>query len=150
LSSYGLKVTNQLLRVVEFPCVGEVAANLGIDNGTPVLSVERLRYAKNTPVIYSVDFLEKKRLPETWTEQDLCGSLFEYLEQQAGILLDNSQATIRSTSLPVELDELMGSPKVCWILLEQVIFDRQGEPLIFSKDYHRGDYILFNVHRYRR
>jgi DNA-binding GntR family transcriptional regulator len=80
----------------------------------------------------------------------LRGSLFDYLEEQAGIVLDNSQATIRSTLPSPELDELMGRPRVSWILLEQVIFDRQGEPIIFSKDYHRGDYILFNVRRYRR
>jgi hypothetical protein len=46
---------NRLLRVAEISSIGS-SANLGIDNA-PVLS-ERLRYAKNTPIIYSVDFLE--------------------------------------------------------------------------------------------
>jgi DNA-binding GntR family transcriptional regulator len=36
-----------------------------------------------------------------------------------------------------------------WILFEQVNYDQYGEPIIYSKDYHRGDAITFRVSRYR-
>jgi DNA-binding GntR family transcriptional regulator len=36
------------------------------------------------------------------------------------------------------------------VLFEQVNYTAEGEPIIFSRDYHRSDYIKFHINRYRR
>jgi GntR family transcriptional regulator len=115
-----------------------------------VISIERIRYAKTTPIIYSIDILPKSKLPEDWKEDDFKGSLFNYLETRCGVYLDHSQASIRATLLHGEINQMISDPLIPWVLLEQVLYDRNGEPISLSRDYHRGDYIVFHVRRFRR
>lgn len=150
LAGYDIEATNQVLRVSEAPVEGEISASLGLDAGAPVLSIERVRYANDTPIIYSIDCFEKRLLPEGWSEADLHGSLFSYLEENCGIELDHSQATIRATQLPEDIRRLLNTTVLPWTLLEQVIYNRQGEPVVFSSDYHRGDALVFHLRRFRR
>ena len=150
LADYNLDATDQLLQVVEMESSGDISQKLGIDDGAPVISIERIRYAKITPIIYSIDILPKRVLPEDWKEDDFKGSLFNYLESRCGVYLDHSQASIRATLLRGEINQVITDPLIPWILLEQVLYDRSGDPISLSRDYHHSDYIVFHVRRFRR
>ncbi len=149
LTSYQIKTENNLLRVEIHPPDAELCALLQINASENVLSIERIRYAANTPIIYSIDTIPVHFLPEDWQEDDFKGSLFEYIERRLGKPLHYSQATIHASrledvTLPFETKSLS------WILLKQVIYTDMGEPIIYSRDYHRGDRIQFHVRRVRR
>jgi GntR family transcriptional regulator len=150
LESYDIQASDKLIEVEKLKAFGEICDQLGVEEGTDLLAIKRLRFAKNTPIIYSIDILPRKILPEIWREEDFKGSLYTYLEEQCHIQLDHAQATIRATLLRGEVNELVPDPLTPWILLEQLIYDRDGRPIIFSKDYHQGDHIVFHVRRYRR
>ncbi len=149
LTSYRISTENKLLRVDVHDPDTELCGLLLIKPTDQVLSIERLRYAGNTPIIYSIDTIPLRFLPNDWSEQDFKGSLFEYIEDRLGKPLRYSQATIHACRLE-NLNLPFEPADLTWILLKQVIYSDPSEPLIFSRDYHRGDRIQFHVRRVRR
>ncbi|PWH19565.1 MAG: hypothetical protein DDG59_02735 [Anaerolineae bacterium] len=149
LSSYNISTENKLLKVERHSPNSELCGLLQIDSNQEVLSIERIRYAGSLPIIYSIDTIPVKFLPNQWSEEDFKGSLFEYVEEKLRKPLRYSQATIHACriereSLPFESENLT------WILLKQIIYSDLAEPIIYSRDYHRGDRIQFHVRRVRR
>ncbi len=132
------------------PANPEYAGALSLELGQPVVVISRLRYAEKIPVIYSLDILAENILPEAWSEADFSGSLFDYLRENCSIRLDHSQTTVRAVMLDPEDTPFANELDAPWILLEQVIFSQLDIPAVYSKDFHRGDYISFNVRRIRR
>ena len=149
LAGYGIQVTTRVVGVKESLPDENIASNLAVERDQPVVCIERIRYAENIPVIYSIDILPKSKLNGAWEESSFEGSLLELLEDR-GILLDHARTKIR---VVLNDSNLMRSPiadtLVPWILLEQVNYSQDDEPIIYSFDYHRGDSITFQVNRLR-
>jgi len=150
LANYQIGSSAKVLNVNEEPATPKIAANLGIDEGVPVICIERTRSVGDIPVIYSVDIIAKKRLPSPCNPSDFQGSLLSYLKERCDTLLDYSHTVIKA----VPGHELMHigidiTPDIPWILLLQTNYDPYGEPIIYSRDYHRSDYISFHVRRLR-
>lgn len=150
LANYDIGNNIKVLNLTEQPASPEIAANLGVDEGTPVICIERTRSVGDVPVIYSIDIIEKKRLPSPSYPADFQGSLLSYLKEHCDILLDYSHTIIKA----VPGNELMHTgintdPDIPWILLIQTNYNPYGEPIIYSRDYHRSDYISFHVRRLR-
>lgn len=150
LSGFGIESVDKIIKIVESDASEEVSTHLNLAVGTPVVSIWRLRYAGKIPIIFSIDTLARERLPGTFSRADLKGSLFTFLEKHCGIRLDHSLATLRAACLPEEVREEVTNHSDSWILMEQVICDREGVAIIYSKDYHHTDYITFHVRRFRR
>lgn len=151
LADYGLDVTNRVLSASENPADPQLAATMSLAPGTPVICVERARYAENVPVIYSLDYMPSARLDAAF---DFChyeGSLFKLLDERWGVYPEYTRTTIRSViSKKMVPPSVVSDPTVPWILLEQVNYDSQGEVVIYSKDFHHGEYVTFHLLRYRR
>jgi GntR family transcriptional regulator len=150
LSAYSIPSVNKLLKVERSAADHETAQALKLELEQPLVVISRLRYAESIPVIYSMDILPESLLPDGWVEADFTGSLFEYLQKNCGILLDHSQTSVRAVMLDTQTTPFARDLDGPWILLEQVIFNQEDVPVLYSKDYHRGDYISFSVHRIRR
>ena len=150
LAEHGIRATARVISAETLPASAEQAEHLHLAAGAPVVAIERIRYAQDLPVIYSIDILPGHRFPAGWTAADLQGSLLLFLER-AGINVDHAHSTIRAVTLDEAPAARVGVPlDTCWILLEQINYSVSGEPLIYSRDYHRGDAIHFHVMRYRR
>ncbi len=150
LAGYNLHTATKVLEVKEIPANSKISTELGIPDGSPVIFIERIQYAKDIPIIYSIDIISKSKLPGPVEKSLFEGSLFKYLEEKCHLNLDYTRSTIRAVNtLEAIPSQVQVDPCVAWILLEQVNFDRNGDPIIYSKDYHRGDYITFHVNRYR-
>lgn len=146
LDSFGYQVETDVLGVRRRPA-GEVAERLLVAADEPVLEVERLRRTGGEPLIYSVDVLPARLLDGR--EPNFAGSLVVILAK-AGVELAYSHARIRAAALPRGVGRRIGvAASVPWLLLEQVNFDTDQTPVIFSFDYHRGDRFEFDVVRQR-
>jgi GntR family transcriptional regulator len=151
LEEYQLDHRNKVLSAVEKPAGKEIANKLKIGVGDPIIFIERIRFAGEKPVIYSTDSLPATLATTEWRANDFSGSLLTFLEQQWGIVLDFTHSTIRAVTLKRDLARRIGvAEDIPWIMLEQINYQADGLPLIFSQDYHRGDTIYFHVIRYRR
>jgi GntR family transcriptional regulator len=150
LAGYDIRSSVQVLSVSEEPATPEVALFLEIDEGTPVISIERARSVGDIPIIYSIDILEQRHFDCPWQPSDFEGSLLDFLKERCDILLDFAYTQIKVVAGAEMITKgIHTNPEVPWILLIQTNFNQLGDPIIFSKDYHRSDYVSFHVRRSR-
>lgn len=150
LEAFGIQVSTRVLDVKPIPADTDIAWQLQIEVDQPVIAIERVRYAMNKPVIYSVDMICEDLIGDSWKKEDFKGSLLRVLEEKSNVFLDYSIATIRAViSQDVIPPEIEIDPNIPWIVLIQTNFTNIGQPIIYSKDYHRADDISFKVKRLR-
>jgi DNA-binding GntR family transcriptional regulator len=65
-----------------------------------------------------------------------------------GVVIAYCNATISAAELPAAAHGA-GFPKLPFVLMEQVNFDTDHAPALYSLDYHRGDRFKFSVVRTR-
>ena len=150
LNERGIEHRARICEVKEIPAGTEVAERLQIREGEPVISIERIRFAKKSPGIYSIDILPASIASTPWKESDFKGSLLKFLEDQWGTTIAYTHSAIKAVVPDAALAEKVGCDQdVPWILLEQVNYSENGTPIVYSKDYHHGDHISFHVMRFR-
>jgi GntR family transcriptional regulator len=153
LGSRGYAVTNRVVSVTVEPANEQEAAALDQPVGTEVIRLERVRLQYGDPLIYSVDVVPRTLIEAPLDHRDWSGSLLDMLELR-GIRVVSAAAQILATRLPPAARGALGpdlaDPDGPWILLVQRNLDEAGRPVIYSRDYHRGDRFTFNVVRRRR
>lgn len=128
-----------------------VRTRLNLSRGAAVVVLERVRLAQGEPVIFSRDIFRRSMVNGELRADDFSGSLLSVMEGQWNTRLAYSKAVVSAVNLGAELSERIGVPDdTPWILLEQVNYDAQDQPVLYSKDYHRGDKFQFHVLRRRR
>jgi GntR family transcriptional regulator len=151
LQEHGIRAGVRLVEVSRREADEVVARALQLPVGTPVIHLERVWSQRAGPVIYSVDILPEALLGPTWTQRDFQGSLLELIEARSGRVLGHAQSEVRAVTLPPPLARRVGvSPATAWLRMDQVNFDTAGQPMIYSQDHHRGDWITFHAVRLRR
>ncbi len=148
----GIAVDTQVLCVKKIPADDLVSARLRLRPGEEVYYVERTRKTKGEIIIYSIDIFPASLVPGPLPPEVFQGSLVSVLEENLGTrLLDYSRATISAVVLDQALCQKLGLDcGSAWVLMEQVNFNERDQPVLFSKDYHRGDHFQFHVLRRRR
>ena len=146
LTSLGYSIETEVLAFGAEPA-GEHADLLRLETDRPLTRVERLRSSGGTALIYSIDLVPTHLLGDA--ERPLEGSLIAELEAR-GVQIARARATIRAAALPRAVARRVGVlPSQPWLLLEQLHFDQDDRPVVWSLDYHRGDRFEFNVLRQR-
>lgn len=150
VADLGYTMTTRVLDVRREPAHDRAAAALGVDEGTPLLCLERLRVVDNQPAIYSLDiFLASLADPDrplaAWE-----GSLFTYLEERTGLHVTHSTTTLRAVLLDAATRARIGARAgLPWLLMEQTNYAGDSHPLVYSLDYHHGNLFSFDVLRNR-
>lgn len=147
LSGLGYSARTLVLSVQEgMPDEVERAA-LAIDADRPVVRVERLRSEGEVPLLYSVDTLVLDHIPGPVKHVDWSGSISSLLHDQ-GRGLTFSTARIQALNLPPDVAARYSLSEFDpWLLITETAYSMTGEPVIYAKDYHRGDMFSFNVLR---
>jgi GntR family transcriptional regulator len=150
MADFGYTVDNRVLRVLEETPTPHVARQLLLDPGETILHLERVRLSRGKPLIYSIDMFPRALIPGPWQNQDWSGSLFTLFDQDLDVRVVSSSATISAAALSDELCAEIGTPAgTPWLLMEQLNMTKTGQPVIFSRDYHRGDTFQFFITRRR-
>jgi GntR family transcriptional regulator len=147
MESLGYRVVNRVLAVDEGPARAEEARALHLTPGEPVIRLERVRLQGDDPLIYSLDVVPRGLLGERAPDGAWDGSLGELLASR-GHEMASATAEIRAVTLDRAVARRIGWPGgKSWLLMVQTNFTRDGRPIIYSHDYHRGDVFTFNVLR---
>jgi GntR family transcriptional regulator len=145
LASHGYEVTNKTLSLVKRGASEEEAKQLNVAQGDEVYNIERLRLYGDEPLIYSIDIVPTRLLPnisvESWN-----GSLYDELNV-GGMSPTTAVTTLRADVLPSRIERQFGIQKRPWLLMVQLNLAADGTPVIYSHDYHRGDRFTFDVLR---
>jgi GntR family transcriptional regulator len=147
----GISITTQVLSLHEEAAKDVVRARLNLEPGSTVFVLERIRLAHDEAIIYSVDTFPTKLVTGDLYPEEFAGSLLSVMEEKWNTRLAYSKTVLSAVVLDSELTRRVGvSDAIPWILMEQVNYDAQDRPILYSKDYHRGDKIQFRVLRRRR
>jgi GntR family transcriptional regulator len=133
-------------RMLVEPSPMRVAEELGIEEGAPVLMIERLRFVRDEPWVLATTYLNAA-LERDLRAADLeNGSLYEILEKQLGISLVSGRRTIEAAPASRDLAKALGMAVGAPVLvLRSTSLGLDGRPVEHFVAYHRGDRSRFEV-----
>jgi GntR family transcriptional regulator len=151
---HGLVARTTLLTARREPATEADAAALGIETAAPVIFLERLRSAGDTPLLLEQVRLSAARFPDL-LEADLeHGSLYDFLAQRHGCHVERLSETIEPVVLPAREARLLGqSRRVPALLLVGVAYDPDDHPVEVSRTFvpgHRSKFLIESSGRWAR
>jgi GntR family transcriptional regulator len=124
-----------------------VAEKLQIQDENLITQIIRVRTANQRPVVYCEDYLAAESFPYL---QEPVSSLFDFLEQRHKVSVAYAISEIIPITGDGQLTEHLGvSSSTALLLLDQVHFDKADKPVLYSRNYFRGDVFNFHVVRKR-
>jgi GntR family transcriptional regulator len=124
------------------------AQALDIAAGDPVVTVERVRTADGRRVVFSRDVIAQALVGSDALEGLEDGSVYDLLESSAQVAIQHGVVTVEPMTADRFLARKLKIPVGSLLLyLRQVDYDRSGDPVLLSHEYHLGDAFEFSVVR---
>lgn len=113
-----------------------------------IVVIERVRTANGEPVVYCIDKLRGKILPETFSYER--ESIFDIIEDEANRKITYAVAEIIPLGYHDKVSPILEcDPETALLVLKQMHFDEMDEPILYSVNYFRADKFSFHVLRRR-
>ncbi|MBL0388448.1 GntR family transcriptional regulator [Tumebacillus sp. ITR2] len=120
---------------------------LSLSEREQIYFMTRIRTADGDPVVYCEDRIPARMLRHGW--KGFNGSLFELLEA-SGSVISYAQTEIKPVAHHDSVFAALGvRPGEALLLLEQLHFDTNDQPVLLSSNYFRTDTFHFHVLRRR-
>jgi len=127
----------------------KMAEQLRMKAEEKVVTFKRLRLASGNLASYCVDSMAASHFDSIPCDIE-DESLFQYLEREKGIYIETAVSYVIPTKPTREMVEELGvNEDQFFILLEQLHYDNEGNPVIYSLDYFQPDVIRFKINRTR-
>jgi GntR family transcriptional regulator len=151
MQSLGRNASARLLDKQTVPASESVARQLAITAGTPVVRIQRVRLADNSPLSFDETYLPRE-IGERILENDLeTEPIFSLLEQKYDTPLVEAEYRLEAisadTTVARALGIVAGSPI---FLIERTSYTSGRQPVDYEKLYYRGDQIRFVTRLARR
>ncbi|MGC8817508.1 MAG: GntR family transcriptional regulator [Candidatus Bipolaricaulaceae bacterium] len=142
----GLTPKARLLECVREPATAKVAEALGLSPGAEVIRIERLRFADDEPMALNISILPYHLVPGLEEEDLESSSLYEILERRHGLLLARAEQTLEPALADPHTAELLGvAVGAPLLLVEGVVFLKNGVPVEWVRILYRGDRYRFHI-----
>ena len=146
MAERGHTIVSQVLHHKVVPANKKVAQYLGIDPGTSVIDIKRLRFVNDEPIVLVESYLPYE-LCSTLAEADITNqSLYEFLEKECGLIIAYGRRSIEAVLANKTEAKLLqievGAPL---ILLDSVSYLEDDTPIEYYHAVHRGDRSKFEV-----
>jgi len=137
--------TTAVLSLEEIAADDEIAQVLSLAVGTPVLSIERLRFADDTPLALMHNYLPAKLL-QGRTEADLEQTgLYELLRSQ-GVQLHAADQVLAARRVTAHEARLLQAPRSATVLtMTRTAFDPAGLPIEHGRHAYLADRYSFKM-----
>lgn len=113
-----------------------------------ILVIERVRTANGEPVVYCMDKILQKIVPERLSyDQE---SIFQFLESDTQRHITYAIAQIEPLGYHEKISPILQcEPETALLVLKQMHYDEKDEPILYSVNYFRADKFSFQVLRKR-
>ena len=132
----------------------EVARRLDVSLSAPVVSIEKLFFSDNNPVIHCVNIVPLS-LVEPNTVADACGqfesveSTYQFLDQFCHRRVHHQQSEIRAVSADATMARLLGCETgIALLRVEEVGYSSELQPVFYGLNHFRGDRVTFRQVRH--
>lgn len=124
------------------------ARRFSVGVGEELVQIERIRTANGDPIVYCLDIVPKKVLPNFFPNKD--GSIFHMLEDGGTRKITHAVAKIEPIGFHEKISPMLEcDPETSLLVLKQLHYDEKDEPILYSKNYFRADKFSFHVLRKR-
>jgi DNA-binding GntR family transcriptional regulator len=145
LASSGQEPTTTILAHAVEPASGEAARRLAVPDGTPVIMLERLRYAKAEPLARLRNYLPAGLAPGLTTEALQRQGLYQLL-RAGGTALHAAAQTIGARAATQAEARLLGEAKGAPLLtMERVTYDELGQAVEYGTHIYRASRYSFEL-----
>jgi GntR family transcriptional regulator len=125
-----------------------VAAALGLEPGSPILYIERLRLADDEPVLLEQASLSAERFPGLLAHDLEHGSLYGLLEERYHTRVARTREALQPVLLEPRESRLLGQDRrTPALLIEGIATTADDRPVEYSRTYVRGDRTRYSVER---
>jgi GntR family transcriptional regulator len=146
MEAKGHQPQSKVLKQEKVPATKKVAAYLELEEGDPVIQIDRLRFIDKEPIVWVITYLPFDLVPGLLQVDLSKQSLYAYLETTQGIQIARGKRfleAVRANQLEAELLQVdLGSPL---ILLDSIGYLSDDTPLEYFHALHRGDRSRFEV-----
>ena len=148
----GHQPTQKILRCVIEP-LGPLAHEFNLKTTDSSLSMEKLFYSDNQPVIFCrniipLAFVLPDRRGEVVVDYECEESIYTFVKDKSGRQVDSHNSEIKARICDEHLANLLnaevGSPL---LQLEEIAFDKAHKPLFYGLSYMRSDIVSFRIRR---
>lgn len=144
----GLKLRFDALEVEEGPADEELAECLQVAPGTALTSVRRVICGDRKPVAYMLDVVPSSILASEDVDGTFSGSVLDLLRRKQELQIAQAAADIVALNADAPLAEKLAlEPGQAVLLIEELLFDAEGNPVEFSRNYFIPDFFHFRVLR---
>ncbi len=150
IESAGLKPGTLHLAVLHTLADADSAAQLRLQEGAPLVTVERVRTADGRPVVFSQDTVSEELLQRHQVDLNRLHteSIYDVLQADLGQLVEYGVARISPAAAPAHVAEELGlAPGAMVLFIVQTDYSAGDEPLLYSREYHLPDAFDFVVWR---
>lgn len=113
-----------------------------------IARIERVRTADGEPVVYCIDKVDPKLIPMSQLHNQ--GSIFSMIDEYSGKRIAYANAFIEPIGFHEKISGILNcQPDQALLLLKQIHYTENHEPILFSANFFRSDVFQFHVIRKR-
>ncbi len=147
----GFAAAIQLLRVETITLDEHTAARLDVEPGSPALQVDKLFLADGVPAVFIEDFIPQAVICAPFDPSELQHPIYEFLETRCGqTIVHNLSELVPMTAGGELAKRLEMTPGEALLRFDEVGFNRENQPVMFSRLYHKDRFIRFTLLRKRQ
>jgi len=150
LEDHGYTPSVRVLSAEEVPACGATADALGLEEGTAVLTIEKLFLEDENPVMMTVNHIPTGIVSDAEYGADEATPVYQFVEDHC----DRTLGYYVSEIIPVTLDADVASklgvePGTVAISFDEIGYDQNNEPIVKATSYFRDDLLRFRLIRRR-
>lgn len=147
----GYQIYNRVVGHHTIPATAEVAQQLGVEAGTSVAEIRRVRHLNGEPVSLEITYLPEQ-LGQRLRNEDLTNrDIFLIFENDFGIALGHADLQIGAVTADRTLaDALQVSEGSALLRIERLTYTAEGKPLDFEYLYFRSETFQYHLRIARR
>ena len=137
------------IRVSRIQAEGQACRRLSLEPGQPLLAVERIILADGREAVYCIDHIPMSIIRDhNYTEAEMQAPIFEFLRNRCHTSVHMGLTNIEACQADDKLaGELALPPGTAVLYLDQIGYDIDQKPILWSKEYYTPGILHFTVLR---
>lgn len=146
MAQRGLHPVSKVLRQEVVPASASLARHLELENGAPLIVIDRLRYISDEPLVLVTTCLPEHFCPQLVDIDLRQRSLYDVLAHEADIVITRGRRWIEAVAADARQASLLEVEKGAPLIrLESVSYLADGRPVEYYDAIHRSDRARFEV-----
>jgi GntR family transcriptional regulator len=130
------------------PATPAVQSQLNLEATAEVIAVANLFLADSRPVIYCLDVIPGRLVRQAYAPEELHGPIYEFLRRRCGQQVSYNITAVQAVNAGAPIAGHLGcSPGAALHYFEEVGYNAEHEPILYSQEYYVPDAFAFKIVR---